>query len=81
LTSCSDIIYLEDSSVTIDGVKIYGSPHQPPFHDWAFNRTEPERIEIYKQIPEDIDILLTHGPPYQILDLCKDGTQAGCYIL
>lgn len=26
-------------------------------------------------------MLLTHGPPYQILDLCVDGTQAGCSIL
>ena len=33
LTNC---IYLEDSSVTIYGVKIYGSPYQPEFGNWAF---------------------------------------------
>lgn len=64
LTTCPDIIYLEDNSVTIQGVKIWGSPHQPPFHDWAFNRVEAERIEIFSKIPEDVDVLLTHGPPY-----------------
>jgi Icc-related predicted phosphoesterase len=81
LTSCPDLIYLEDSSVTIDGVKFWGSPYQPPFHDWAFNRSDEERQVIYSNIPDDVDVLLSHGPPYQILDLCYDGTEAGCPIL
>ena len=33
LTNC---MYLEDSSVTVYGVKIYGSPYQPEFGNWAF---------------------------------------------
>ncbi len=64
-----DIIYLQDSSIEIEGLKIYGSPWQPRFFDWAFNLNRGyELAEKWKMIPDDIDILITHGPPYGILD-------------
>lgn len=64
------IVYLQDSSTEIDGLKIYGSPWQPRFFDWAFNLNRGyEMAEKWKLIPNDIDILITHGPPYGILDL------------
>ena len=64
------IIYLQDSSIEIDGLKIYGSPWQPRFFDWAFNLNRgPEMAEKWAMIPDDIDILITHGPPHGILDL------------
>ncbi|MGH9948517.1 MAG: metallophosphatase domain-containing protein [Pyrinomonadaceae bacterium] len=63
------IIYLEDSSVEIDGLKIYGSPWQPRFYDWAFNLMRGAELAAkWKLIPNDIDILITHGPPNGILD-------------
>jgi Icc-related predicted phosphoesterase len=64
------ISYLQDSSIEIDGLKIYGSPWQPRFFDWAFNLNRgPEMAEKWAMIPDDIDILITHGPPHGILDL------------
>jgi len=33
--------YLEDSSTVVNDFKIYGSPWQPWFHDWAFNAERP----------------------------------------
>lgn len=70
LLADSKIIYLQDSSIEIDGVKIYGSPWQPRFFDWAFNLDRgPEMAEKWAMIPDDIDVLITHGPPYGILDL------------
>jgi Icc-related predicted phosphoesterase len=63
------IQYLENSSTTIDGLKIYGSPVQPRFFDWAFNVDRGEAIRKYwDMIPEGVDILVTHGPPRGILD-------------
>lgn len=63
------ITYLQDSSVEIEGLKIYGSPWQPRFFDWAFNLMRgPELAVKWKLIPDDIDILITHGPPNGILD-------------
>lgn len=63
------ITYLQDSSTLIEGLKIYGSPWQPRFYDWAFNLMRGEEIaQKWKLIPNDIDILITHGPPHGILD-------------
>ena len=63
------IIYLQDETVEIESFKIYGSPWQPRFYDWAFNLMRGAEIaEKWRLIPDDIDILITHGPPHLILD-------------
>jgi len=65
-----DIIYLENEAVTIDGVKFWGSPVTPWFFDWAFNVARGQDIKRYwDKIPNDTDVLITHGPPKGILDL------------
>jgi Icc-related predicted phosphoesterase len=69
--------YLEDDLVIIDGIKIYGSPWTPMFHDWAFMLERGREIRIYWDlIPEGLDVLITHGPPQGILDFC--GENVGC---
>lgn len=75
-----DVIYLQDDLVEIEGLKIYGSPWQPEFCEWAFNlkRGWPLRKK-WEMIPAGIDILVTHGPPLGILDFSKFGDEhAGC---
>lgn len=64
--------YLQDSSVIINDISIYGTPWQPRFFDWAFNLDEPELEKKWEQIPK-CDILLSHGPPY----LCGDFSDYG----
>ena len=81
-SSDKSTIYLQEQSVTlnIDGetVSIYGAPHQPFFCNWAFNvRTDEELKQIWDRIPKGIDILVTHGPPYKLRDLCRNG-HVGC---
>jgi len=68
------VTYLQDSEVVIDGIKIYGSPWQPLFYNWAFNlpRNGEEIASKWKQIPNDTNVLITHGPPHGILDLVQD---------
>lgn len=74
----SSIIYLEDSGVELFGLKIYGSPWQPRFHDWAFNADRGEDIKKHwDKIPVGTDILITHGPPFGILDQAR-GLPLGC---
>ena len=69
MTAHFNIKYLQDSLVEIEGLKIYGAPWQPRFYDWAFNLNRgAEMAEKWKMIPDDIDILITHGPPHGILD-------------
>jgi len=75
------IIYLEDSSVTIDNIKFYGSPWQIKFCNWAFNLDKHELDEKWRLIPDDTDILITHSPAYGILDTNKKGELNGCFFL
>ncbi len=76
LTNC---VYLEDSGIEIEGVKIYGSPWQPWFLDWAFNLPRGPALKAkWDLIPPDTDILITHGPPYSHGDQTVRGDFAGC---
>lgn len=69
-----NIIYLEDSSVVIEGLKIYGSPITPFFYNWAFNRFRGDDIKKHwDKIDIDTNILVTHGPPFGILDFVPNG--------
>ena len=75
-------IYLENSEVVIDGIKFWGTPWTPWFHDWAFNGYPDadapfERgvslLDIYKEMPEDVNVIISHGPPYGMGDQTLDG--------
>lgn len=79
VAALGDVHYLQDDEVTIDGVKIYGSPWQPEFFNWAFNLPRgPELAKVWAKIPEDTQILVTHGPPYEVLDKTTDNRFVGC---
>lgn len=68
------LTYLCDSGTEFEGLKIWGSPWTKTFpgmnpHCKAFTcDTEEELAEKWALIPEDTDILITHGPPYGIMD-------------
>ena len=73
------VIYLQDSEVVIDGVKFYGSPWQPEFHNWAFNLPRGQKLaEKWKMIPTNTDVLVTHSPVYGFLDYAPMGGHVGC---
>jgi len=83
LTMCESrgIKLLIDSMVEIEGIKIWGSPITPWFNNWAFNRFRGSSIQAHwNKIPKGIDILVTHGPPAHIGELCKtqEGEDVGC---
>lgn len=75
-----NIIYLNDSGVTIDGVNFWGSPVQPWFHDWAFNRQRGEELKKHWDlIPDNTNVLITHGPPFGYGDyVLQTGQKVGC---
>lgn len=78
----SNIIYLNDSGTTINGIHIWGSPVTPWFFDWAFNRQRGSDIQQHWDlIPANTDILLTHGPVHGILDKTTRGERVGCQDL
>ncbi|MFZ9847292.1 MAG: metallophosphatase domain-containing protein [Flavobacteriales bacterium] len=75
----SNIVYLQDELVEIDGKKIYGSPWTPRFMNWAFMKEKGEDIaQVWRQIPNEIDVLITHGPAFGTLDKIYTGLPVGC---
>lgn len=52
--------YLQDAEVTIDGIRIYGTPWCHQFGNWAFMLSDDGLTKYYEQIPEGLDILITH---------------------
>jgi Icc-related predicted phosphoesterase len=75
-----NIIYLHNSGVEIEGVKFWGSPYTPRFFDWAFNVDRGEEIKKHWDlIPDDVDVLITHGPAKGVGDFTyRDNKNVGC---
>lgn len=72
---------LIDQEITLEGLKIYGSPYTKLFMNWSFMGAEPDLKRIFNKIPKDLDILITHGPPYSILDANREGILCGSQSL
>lgn len=79
------IVYLENESIEIEGIKIWGSPVTPTFGNWYFMKARNKINRLWDQIPYDTDIIITHGPPKTILDLSYDRSNnlefCGCSAL
>lgn len=91
LTGYKTIEYLQDDGLVLyfdgsngdfgeDNIRIWGTPWQPEFCNWAFNlpRGGEEIKSKCNLIPNNTDILVTHGPPFGILDRVKGGRNVGC---
>ena len=71
--------YLCESGVTYRGVNIWGSPYTPEFCDWYFMGKRGAGMKAHWDlIPSNVDILVTHGPPYGLCDKNEDGEACGC---
>lgn len=85
------IVYLDNSCATIDREKltvemgynpgpnkitVYGSPITPEFGRWAFMKERGPEIKRYWDMIPKVDILVTHGPPYGILDAVNRGSRS-----
>jgi len=65
---CPSGVYLQDSEVNVEGLTIWGSPWQPEFNNWAFNKPRDRLKPYWDMIPDNVDILVTHCPPFGFLD-------------
>jgi len=86
-----NIIYLQDEGYdlydldTDTSTKIYGSPWQPEFYAWAFNlpKNSLQLAAKWETIPDNTDILITHGPAFGTLDTVagRPWDNLGCEML
>jgi predicted phosphodiesterase len=95
LTGYKTIEYLQDEDLVLyfdgpngdcpeDNIRIYGSPWQPEFYNWAFNlpRNGEELKAKWNAIPDNTDILITHGPPFGYQDIPGgQSIRVGCDLL
>lgn len=77
---------LIDEELMLDGIRLYGSPWQPWWQDWAYQFPEhdvnhKQASETWSLIPEDTVVLLTHGPPRGVLDCSVFEEHVGCPAL
>jgi len=76
-----NVYYLENSSIDIEGLKIWGSPYSPTFgYGWGFNVDRGyDAAQIWNQIPLDTDIVITHSPIYGYNDRTSNTNEnVGC---
>ncbi len=67
---------LFNEEIEVGGLRIYGTPNTPMFCGWAFMHSETVLEDIFSRIPEGLDILISHGPPYGFLDKVNGNTQS-----
>ena len=74
-----EVIYLEDDGAIVENLFFWGSPWQPEFCDWAFNvKRGKECQRVSDLIPDQVQVLLTHGPPLGHGDVTSSGLRVGC---
>jgi Icc-related predicted phosphoesterase len=79
----TNAIFLENSSTMVEGLRFWGCPITPvpPYMAFAVEPGVASR-KFWDRIPTDTDVLVTHGPPFGILD--KENILAshmGCHEL
>lgn len=83
----NNIHYLENSGIVLNNITFWGSPITPTFNSWFFMAERGKQIQKYwNEIPKNTQILITHGPPYGILDQIllvngDKGNSVGCFDL
>ncbi len=76
------VIYLDNEGIEINNVFIWGSPEVPGMHGWAFGKMKGQPMEEHwRYMPFDTQILMTHTPPYGILDKSNSWRSKGCSAL
>lgn len=81
--------FLVHESITIEGINIFGTPWTPWFFGWAYQYYNPSYAsqtvgeylatgqEVWAAVPENTHVILSHGPPANVLDGCRNG-HVGC---
>ena len=63
-----NIDLLINEELVISGVKFWGSPYTPAFENWGFQLYKEDGKDLWATIPDDVNVLVTHGPAHGVLD-------------
>ena len=73
--------FLHDTETVIDGVKFYGTSWIPVLAGHAFFADSDALALAWSRIPDDVDVLITHTPPAEVLDRSSRDETLGCPLL
>ena len=74
-------VYLEGESYQFCGINFFGAPWIPELYGQAFYREDADLAAKWAEVPDDVDVLITHTPPANILDMSSRGLVLGCSYL
>ena len=66
------IRFLIHQQTQLGDLLVFGTPYTPRFFDWAFMRDRKDLDAVWQTIPDQVDILISHGPPKGFLDRTRD---------
>lgn len=81
LRACPEADLLLHEEVNVFGRRFFGSPWQPRFGNWAFNYDRDRGAAFWSNVPQGLDVLITHGPPHNVRDMVDGGARVGCEAL
>jgi Icc-related predicted phosphoesterase len=68
----TDVQFMIHGRTHLNELAVFGTPYTPKFFNWSFMRERKDLDIVWSSIPEEIDILVTHGPPKGVLDVTRD---------
>lgn len=77
LSADNDVYYLEHEALMLGGLRFFGSPYTPEYVGAWQIATADDGKALWSAIPADTDVLVTHGPPYKVLDRTSGGVSVG----
>lgn len=75
--ACRSEFYVDDGP-TIDNVRFWLMPWTIPIGNWNYGMVRSQRKQTYADIPEGVDVLVSHGPAHKVLDRSHSGEHIGC---
>ena len=73
----ANVHVLIGQGVELDGVKFWGSPFTVQEFSWAFQFFQHDQEVHWKEVPDDTNVLITHGGAYKGLDLDSMNLRTG----
>jgi|JI9StandDraft_2_1071091.scaffolds.fasta_scaffold03007_2 Icc-related predicted phosphoesterase len=80
-TDYPQVHFLIHRSMEVHGLNFFGTPFTPKFFNWSYMRSREELDFVWQTIPDQVDILISHGPPKGFLDVtCDMHTRAPIHV-